>query len=73
MDEFCANAGLTDRQKYIVKRKLFDGDNPLVVKICMELCISKSTYHRDVNEIRKLLHQYLNEKETLAELYRRLK
>nr|DAG15826.1 MAG TPA: Mga helix-turn-helix domain [Caudoviricetes sp.] len=39
----------------------------------MELCISKSTYHRDVNEIRKLLHQYLNEKETLAELYRKLK
>lgn len=58
LDDFCANAGLTDRQKYIVKRKLFDGDEPMVIKICGELSISKTTYHREVVEIKKLLRQY---------------
>lgn len=61
LDDFCANAGLTDRQKHIVKRKLFDGDEPMVVKICGELAISPSTYHRDVVEIKKLLRQYLDD------------
>ena len=64
LEEICTQAGLTDRQKYIVKRKLFDGDNPLIVKICDELHISKSTYHRDVLEIKKMLHQYIEEKGT---------
>ncbi len=61
LDDFCENAGLTDRQKHIVKRKLFDGDEPMVVKICNELCISQSTYHREVAEIKKLLKQYISE------------
>lgn len=66
LNEFCQFAGLTDRQKYIVKRKLFDGDNPMVIKICMELSISQSTYHREVLEIKRMLRQYLDEKERLA-------
>lgn len=67
LDDFCANAGLTDRQKHIVKRRLFDGDNPMVIKICDELCISPTTYHREVKEIKKLLRQYLSDG-TLAKL-----
>lgn len=54
LEDYCENAGLTKLQKDILRLRYFDENEPTVVAICMDLCISESKFYRNQ---RKLLYQ----------------
>lgn len=50
LNDYRENSGITERQYQIIKRKYYDWDEPSVTMICIELCISESTYRRELHK-----------------------
>lgn len=50
LNDYRDNSGITERQYQIIKRRYYDRDEPNTIMICTELCISESTYRRELHK-----------------------
>lgn len=58
LDDYCENAGLTKRQKDILRLKYFDERDLSIVQICIELNISKTVYYISHDKMLQQIYKY---------------
>ena len=58
LDDYCENAGLTKRQKDILRLKYFDERDLSIIQICMELSISKTVYYISHDKMLQQIYKY---------------